>query len=67
MKKEFSKKKKKKKKQKQKNPKKNNGSWKWKFTILPNGIYAQTRICPGKWDALNSLRFWDTNRSPNPI
>ena len=29
-------------------------------------VYPQTRICPGKWDAQNSLGFWDPNRSPNP-
>ena len=23
-------------------------------------------ICLGKWDAQTSLRFWDTNGSPNP-
>ena len=28
-------------------------------------IYIQPRICPGEWDAQNSLRFWHTNRSPN--
>ena len=27
-------------------------------------IYAQPRIRPGKWDAQNSLGFWDTNGSP---
>ena len=30
-------------------------------------VYAQTRICPRNWDAQNSLGFWDTDRSPNPI
>ena len=29
-------------------------------------LYAQTRVCPGEWDARNSLGIWDTNRSPNP-
>ena len=29
-------------------------------------VYAQTRICPREWDTQNSLRFWYTNRSPNP-
>ena len=29
-------------------------------------VYAQTWICSRKWDAKNSLGFWDTNRSPNP-
>ena len=28
-------------------------------------IYAQPRICPGKWDAQTSLGFWNTNGSPN--
>ena len=28
-------------------------------------VYAQLMICPGKWDAQSSLRFLDTNRSPN--
>ena len=28
-------------------------------------IYAQPRICPGKWDAQTPLRFWDTNGSRN--
>ena len=28
-------------------------------------VYAQARIRPRKRDALNSLRFWDRNRSPN--
>ena len=27
-------------------------------------IYAQRRICPEKWDAKNSLWFWDINGSP---
>ena len=29
-------------------------------------VHAQTGICPGEWDAQNSLGFWDINRSPNP-
>ena len=29
-------------------------------------VYAQTRICPGKWDAKNSRGFGDTNGLPNP-
>ena len=28
-------------------------------------VYAQPRICPGKWDALTPQGFWDTNGSPN--
>ena len=28
-------------------------------------VYAQPRICPRKWNAQNSLGFWDTNGSPN--
>ena len=28
-------------------------------------VYAQQRTRPLKWDTQNSLRFWDTNRSPN--
>ena len=28
-------------------------------------VYAQPRICPGKWGTQNSMGFWDTNRSPN--
>ena len=28
--------------------------------------YAQTRITSEKWDAHNSLRFWDANRSSHP-
>ena len=27
--------------------------------------YAQSRTFPRKWDAQNSLGFWDTNGSPN--
>ena len=36
--------------------------------IRPHGqiVYAQSSICPGKWDAQDSLGFWDTNGSPNP-
>ena len=29
-------------------------------------VYVQPRIRPGKWNALNSQGFWDTNRSPDP-
>ena len=29
-------------------------------------VSAQTRICPRKWDALNSLGFWDENGFPDP-
>ena len=29
-------------------------------------VHTQTRICPGEWDAQNSLGFWDTNRSSDP-
>ena len=28
-------------------------------------VYVQTRICPRKWDAQNSLGFWYTNGSLN--
>ena len=28
-------------------------------------VYAQTRICPWKWNTKMSLRLWDINRSPN--
>ena len=28
-------------------------------------VYTQPRIRPVKWDAQNSLGFWDTNGSPN--
>ena len=28
-------------------------------------LYAQSRICPGEWDAQTPLGFWDTNGSPN--
>ena len=28
-------------------------------------VYVQPSIYPGKWDAQNSLGFWDTNGSPN--
>ena len=28
-------------------------------------ISVQTKISPRKWDAQNSMGFWDTNRSPN--
>ena len=28
-------------------------------------VQAQTRIRPRKWDAQNSLQFWDTNESSN--
>ena len=30
-------------------------------------VYAQFGIRLGEWDRLNSLRFWDTNGSPNPV
>ena len=30
-------------------------------------VYAQPRIRLGEWDALSSLRFWDTNRSSNLV
>ena len=29
-------------------------------------VDAQSRICPGEWDAQSLLLFWDTNGSPNP-
>ena len=28
-------------------------------------VYTQPRICLGKWNAQNSLRFWNKNGSPN--
>ena len=28
-------------------------------------VYAQPRICPGKWDIQTPLGFWGTNGSPN--
>ena len=28
-------------------------------------VYAQSGICPGEWDTLTALGFWDTNGSPN--
>ena len=28
-------------------------------------VYAQTRNCPGEWDAQTPLGFWDTNESSN--
>ena len=28
-------------------------------------LYAQSSVCPEKCDAITSLGFWDTNRSPN--
>ena len=28
-------------------------------------IYAQSSICPGKWEAQKFWGFWDTNRSSN--
>ena len=28
-------------------------------------VHAQPSTCHGKWDALTSLGFWRTNRSPN--
>ena len=28
-------------------------------------VYAQSRICPGEWDAQTLLGFWDTNGSLN--
>ena len=30
-------------------------------------VYAQTRIRPWEWDIENSLGYWNTNRSPNPV
>ena len=29
-------------------------------------IHAHTRICPGEWNACNSLKFWHTNKSSSP-
>ena len=29
-------------------------------------LFAQTRICPGKWDIQTSLGFWNINGLPNP-
>ena len=29
-------------------------------------VYAKIRMHPGEWDAQNSLRVGETNRSPNP-
>ena len=34
----------------------------WRYEHM---LYAQPRICPGKWDAQTPLGFWDTNGSPN--
>ena len=36
----------------------------WNLTIRTNGK-AYPRIRLTKWDAQNSLGFWDTNRQPN--
>ena len=38
--------------------------WK-KFKIDEQMVCVQSRIHPGKWDAQNSLGFWDTNGSFN--
>ena len=36
--------------------------WIWPYKQI---VFAQPRICSGKWDAQTSLGFWDTNRSLN--
>ena len=30
-------------------------------------VFAQSRICPGKWDTHTPQGYWDTNRLPNLI